>query len=193
MFGITKQGNSVCVNVHNFTPYFYVEVDTRKIKLELEDLHTIKLQLNKWSRVDGDCVRSIELVKKASVMHYQEGLGTFLKIYTVLPKYVNQLRTVFESQGYKYKETACFGQVTYESNLPYALRFMIDNEIVGMSWIRIAEKKYIHRPPDRKLSNCQIEIDVIDYNSVECLPCDGEYSSIAPLRILSFDIECSAE
>jgi len=27
---------------------------------------------------------------------------------------------------------------------------------------------------------------------VECLPCEGKYSKIAPLRILSFDIECSA-
>jgi len=25
------------------------------------------------------------------------------------------------------------------------------------------------------------------------MPCDGDYQHIAPLRILSFDIECSAE
>jgi DNA polymerase delta subunit 1 len=25
------------------------------------------------------------------------------------------------------------------------------------------------------------------------MPCEGEYSKIAPLRILSFDIECAAE
>ena len=34
---------------------------------------------------------------------------------------------------------------------------------------------------------------MVNYNSVKCLPCEGEYSKIAPLRILSFDIECSAE
>lgn len=32
-----------------------------------------------------------------------------------------------------------------------------------------------------------------NYNHVECLPCDGKYSKIAPLRILSFDIECAAQ
>jgi DNA polymerase delta subunit 1 len=35
-----------------------------------------------------------------------------------------------------------FENVTYESNLPYALRFMIDNQVVGMSWIKIPAGKY---------------------------------------------------
>ena len=29
--------------------------------------------------------------------------------------------------------------VTYESAMPYALRFMIDNEFGGMSWVRIGK------------------------------------------------------
>ena len=37
-----------------------------------------------------------------------------------------------------------------------------------------------------------IALEVNNYNDVECLPCDGKYSKIAPLRILSFDIECAA-
>jgi DNA polymerase delta subunit 1 len=86
-----------------------------------------------------------------------------------------------------------FENVTYESNLPYALRFMIDNEIVGMSWIRVRAGKYRLRERSEKNCNTQYEIDVQDFNDVECLPCDGEYSKIAPLRILSFDIECSAD
>jgi DNA polymerase elongation subunit (family B) len=28
-------------------------------------------------------------------------------------------------------------EVTYESNVLYALRFMIDNEIGGMTWVKI--------------------------------------------------------
>ena len=86
----------------------------------------------------------------------------------------------------------CLATTTYETNLPYALRFMIDNEIGGMTWIRIEKKNWVLRHQDRKASVCQIELDVDNYNNVECLPCEGEYSKIAPLRILSFDIECSA-
>jgi len=48
MFGITAKGNSVCAHVHNFTPYFYVEVDTKKAVLTPPDLLVIKNQLNTW-------------------------------------------------------------------------------------------------------------------------------------------------
>ena len=83
--------------------------------------------------------------------------------------------------------------MTYESNLPYALRFMIDNEFGGMSWVKIQASKYRLRDARGKKTHCQIEFDVFNFNDVEGLPCQGEYSKLAPLRILSFDIECSAE
>lgn len=110
-----------------------------------EDLIAIRTELNNWNKNGEICVRSIELVLKSSVMHYQSKQGTFMKIYTTLPKYVSQLRTLFENGGYTYKKHPLFYHVTYESNLPYALRFMIDNEIVGMSWIRVNAGKYTVR------------------------------------------------
>ena len=48
----------------------------------------------------------------------------------------------------------CLSQVTYESNLPYALRFMIDNEFGGMSWVRIEADKYSLRSPIGKVTHC---------------------------------------
>lgn len=54
----------------------------------------------------------------------------------MLPKSVNQLRTAFENDSFKYKKVT-FGLITFESNMPYALRFMIDNEMGGMSWLRV--------------------------------------------------------
>ena len=86
----------------------------------------------------------------------------------------------------------CINETTFESNVLYALRFMIDNEIGGMTWVTVPAKKWEIRPSEKKDSHSQIEFDVNNYNDVECLPCDGKYSKIAPLRILSFDIECAA-
>lgn len=84
-------------------------------------------------------------------------------------------------------------EITYESNMPYALRFMIDNEIGGMTWVKIEKGQWLIRPNRNQETVCQIEFDVMDFNKVECLPCEGKYSKIAPLRILSFDIECCAQ
>ena len=47
-----------------------------------------------------------------------------------------------------------FSSVTYESNLPFALRFMIDNDIVGMQWIKIPQNKYKIRTEQTKVSTC---------------------------------------
>lgn len=200
MFGVTANSNSVAMHVHNFTPYFYVKVAGR---LGAEDLPQIKDALNKFAQgaqqAEGGfgsapAVRAVELIRdKASVMHYQAEKGVFLKIYTGLPRHVNQLRTLFEQGQFSYPKgtDGMFETVTYESNLPYALRFMIDQSVVGMAWIRVKAGKY--RIKTDKLCNTQYELDVEDFNDVECLPCEGEYSKIAPLRILSFDIECSAD
>jgi hypothetical protein len=53
-----------------------------------------------------------------------------------------------------------FGAVipTFESNIAYTLRFMIDTEVVGMNWIEVPAGNYtlVHA----KKSKCQIEISV---------------------------------
>lgn len=65
--------------------------------------------------------------------------------------------------------------------------------MTGMSWLRLEGGKYLLRRDSNKQTTCQIEIEVQNYFDVISLPFEGEYSTIAPLRILSFDIECSAE
>ena len=61
----------------------------------------------------------------------------------------------------------------------------------GMSWIRIDPKDFTIRTTDQQTSTCQIEVDTT-YDKLVQLPLEGEWSKIAPLRILSFDIECSS-
>ena len=44
------------------------------------------------------------------------------------------------------------------------------------------------------MTTCQLEIDIPNFRALKChKTCEGEFSKIAPMRILSFDIECSAE
>lgn len=51
MFGVTQGQNSVAVHVHNFTPYFYVKVNTQTVSAQhfgADDLIKIKDMLNRW-------------------------------------------------------------------------------------------------------------------------------------------------
>ena len=59
-----------------------------------------------------------------------------------------------------------------------------------MNWLEIPGGKYELRGPSSKISNCQIEFDCSHSNLTSHEP-EGEWSKIAPLRILSFDIECA--
>lgn len=71
---------------------------------------------------------------------------------------------------------------------------MIDNQIVGMSWIEVKKDSYYVRQTHNHITTCQIELDIPNFKTIKChKACEGEFSRLAPMRILSFDIECSAE
>ncbi|KAH9668764.1 DNA polymerase delta catalytic subunit [Citrus sinensis] len=84
--------------------------------------------------------------------------------------------------------------MTYESNVLFALRFMIDCNIVGGNWIEVPVGKY--RKTAKTLSYCQLEFDCLypfawRYSDIISHHPEGEFSKMAPFRILSFDIECA--
>ncbi|CAG8667152.1 4956_t:CDS:2, partial [Ambispora gerdemannii] len=62
--------------------------------------------------------------------------------------------------------------------------------ITGANWIELPAKSYIILAETRKTSNCQLEVEIRHENLISHAP-DSEWSKIAPLRILSFDIECA--
>jgi DNA polymerase delta subunit 1 len=78
--------------------------------------------------------------------------------------------------------------------MPHPLRFMIDNDMGGMNWVDIHKGTYAVRPRSYKKTTNQLELDVYDYKKITYYKkCEGWASKIAPLRIMSFDIECLSE
>lgn len=49
---------------------------------------------------------------------------------------------------------------TFESNVQFTLRFMIDTKLVGMNWIEVPAGSYKLTPESKKRSHCQIELSV---------------------------------
>ncbi|TFY72913.1 hypothetical protein EVG20_g104 [Dentipellis fragilis] len=64
------------------------------------------------------------------------------------------------------------------------------DQVVGMNWIEVPAGKYALIEGNKKKSHCQIELEVKWDKFISHAP-DGQWSKIAPLRILSFDIECA--
>jgi len=67
---------------------------------------------------------------------------------------------------------------------------MVDKRMTGAAWIELKPGSYSMVPDDKKASHCQLELDAT-YESILSHAPEGEWSDIAPFRILSFDIECA--
>eukprot|EP00850_Spirogloea_muscicola_P000852 SM000003S11097 [mRNA] locus=s3:857343:865257:- [translate_table: standard] len=191
IFGVTEHGNSVCARVHGFEPYFYVrapdgfdEDDCMEFQLALEKA---MLESSKGKAAEHAHVTDVRLVQRRSVMYYTpERTAPFLRIVVATPTMVSACRGILE-RGLTVN--GCVERfLTYESNVVYALRFMVDRDIVGGNWVELPAGDYV--PVATPLSLCQIEVD-IRYDRIVSHPPEGRFARLAPFRILSFDIECA--
>ncbi|KAF5180820.1 Dna polymerase delta catalytic subunit, partial [Thalictrum thalictroides] len=193
IFGVTREGHSVCCNVHGFEPYLYMSCPPGMGPDDVSRFHrSLEARIKEDYRVKNikapQFVLRIEMVHKRSIMYYQQQQShLFLKIVVVLPKMVAICRDILEKgiqiDGFG---TKCF--LTYESNVLFALRFMIDCNIVGGNWIEVRSGKY--KKATKPMSYCQLEFDCL-YSELTSHAPEGEFSKMAPFRILSFDIECA--
>nr|GAT42941.1 predicted protein [Mycena chlorophos] len=179
LFGVTQNGNSVLAFVTGFKPYFYV---AQPRGFRADDLDPFKQHLN--GLLPSEFVLNVETVMRRSLWGYRgDDYVPFLKLTVANPKALpkrNECRYQYFQQDIPI--------ATFESNIAYTLRFMIDTKVVGMNWIEIPANKYIVK--DRPKSHCQLEISVKYQDIISHAP-EGDWASIAPLRILSFDIECA--
>nr|AAA35303.1 DNA polymerase delta [Schizosaccharomyces pombe] len=187
LFGVTDNGNSILVHVVGFLPYFYVKAPVG-FRPEMLERFTQDLDATCNGGVIDHCI--IEM--KENLYGFQGNeKSPFIKIFTTNPRILSRARNVFERGEFNFEELfpVGVGVTTFESNTQYLLRFMIDCDVVGMNWIHLPASKYQFRYQNR-VSNCQIEA-WINYKDLISLPAEGQWSKMAPLRIMSFDIECA--
>lgn len=186
MYGVTDSGHSVLAHVTDYFPYFYVALPRG---LQDSDLYGLQTHLN--SRAGGNPVTSIEVVKKRSLWGYKgEETTPFLKIWITDPKSLPSVRGLFDRGEAQYGDFFQGITSTYESNIVFTLRFMIDTNVTGMNWIEVPAGAYKLLEGNSKKSSCQIEFTVRYDKFISHAP-EGEWSRLAPLRILSFDLECA--
>ncbi|KAL7412360.1 delta DNA polymerase [Mrakia frigida] len=187
IFGVTQAGNSLLLHVNSFSPYLYVAAPRGFVN---EDCKAFTEAVNSAIN-NGRAVINTKVQMKRSLWGYKGDASVpFLKITLVDPKMVPRIRGIFERGEFQFRDMFNGPISSYESNIAYTLRFMIDNKITGMNWLEVPAKKYELRTNNRKVSRCQIELDCKAEDLISHAP-EGEWSSLAPLRILSFDIECA--
>ncbi|KAL0993510.1 hypothetical protein UPYG_G00108950 [Umbra pygmaea] len=205
MFGVTDSGNSVCCHVHGFAPYFYVPAPNGFTSGHLSEF---KRELNsavlKDMRSNKDnisvTVLAVDITRKESMYGYHgKQIADFLRITMAMPRLIAPAKRLLEL-GFKFGTFSTQQYSSYEANIDFEIRFMVDSGVVGCCWIELPKGKYRVREERSteetdhcypgKVSLCQYELDV-GWTQLISHPAEGEYQRIAPLRVLSFDIECA--
>jgi DNA polymerase delta subunit 1 len=196
MYGINAEGNSIMLHVHGFTPYLYVRAPRNFLQEHIpryrEALENrLKNSNGRFERCEHHVLGVQLLTDRRSIIGYQfSDSSLILKIHVALPTMIPTIRSMMD-KGFECPGYGSSTYQTYESNIPFTLRFMIDCDITGACWIEIPKGTYSLRGGQSKTkdSRCQIEADIC-YNSIKVHQPEGEWNKLAPIRVLSFDIEC---
>ncbi|AWP18748.1 DNA polymerase [Scophthalmus maximus] len=205
MFGVTDGGNSVCCHIHGFAPYFYVPAPSG---FKSDYLGEFKRELNsvvlKDMRSNKDnvsvTVLAVDITHKESMYGYHGKCSLdFLRITMAMPRLIAPAKRLLE-QGFKFGPFPIQSYQSYEANIDFEIRFMVDSDVVGCCWIELPKGKFRVREEKSmmhtdsvypgKESLCQYEVDV-GWTDFISHPAEGDWQRIAPLRVLSFDIECA--
>lgn len=202
MFGLTESGASVLLIIHGVLPYIYVPVPIpqkqlqnipdlcNKFRISLDSAMRSKFQSRGGTEQVSTYVQMVEIHYKQSIMRYRGAdKDPFFKVVFSIPGHVPTARSILE-EGLTIPGLGQTSFNTFESNIPFVLRFMVDHGIVGGGWIELPAKKY--ELASNTVGVTQIEAECV-YEDLIAHPADSEeYSKVAPLRVLSFDIECAA-
>jgi DNA polymerase elongation subunit (family B) len=180
MFGVTRQGQSVSLNVLNFTPFFFIKVEHSLNRVILNRLHeyivaklpyklkhslvSVKPMRRKdfWGFHNGEEFQFIRFAFKSNKA-YRAGIRVFQREVTI-PGLTPQ----------------CYQ--LYESNIDPFLRFIHLRDIAPVGWVRVEDFELNECIlPTR----CQIDIN-IQWTHIH----NAHIEQIAPIMVASFDIEC---
>ena len=183
LYGVNETGNSVAVFIHGFTAYGYFalprgyDIDASndnlgQVRQILEDNLRAKLgnQFNKGSNNGSGeepkaCLGVQCVMNKQSIMGYDPAHTKFLKIFVGMPSFIPKLKTIMEdgitlpgvtdANGEGVRESMIF--VPFECNVPYVMRYMIDKDITGASWLSLPKGTYqLRQTESEKGTHCQV-------------------------------------
>lgn len=170
LFGITKEGKSVCIEVKNFTPFFYVKYPQHWPRGYLDNF--IKEQKNKIYYKDRDHVLKHQIIEKKDAYGFNNGAKfNFIRFVFDNMKIYNRMKWNIKKND---------SVELYNSNIDPMLVFMHIRNIEASGWIKI-DKSKLKKSQVARVDLCYST----KWTNINAL----QRNEISPLKILSFDIE----
>ena len=156
-------------SLKGFTPYCYFALPPGS---KFENIHDNKTKIRMYlnQRLEGAargaklheyCLSVDYMTHYKSIMGYESPHTHFFKIMVSVPTLIPTLKRIMEEgcmdlpgvdapQGTDY--------TAFECNVPFVLRYMIDNEISGAGWLTLPKKTYQVREASESKTHCQVSV-----------------------------------
>jgi DNA polymerase elongation subunit (family B) len=192
LFGRTEDNKSVYVKINKFEPYFYTSIPNNLQKTNNKDI--IKIKMYDILKEIFNIKKKKELIDNIDIkikkLKSSEGFTNDTTFYYCKLVFNNTI--IFKKVKNIIEQDSLYKLKLYEANLLPLLRFYHLRNIGGCNWVEINNYKEIidieNESEDiKKNSYCDIELET-DWNNINGIKKDTN----APLRIASFDIECTS-
>ena len=183
VFGVSKEGYSVGLTIEDFKPYFYIDLKGVCLSNDKE-FHQIKRIINDKLGYKCDII-SIKRDTKINLYGFTNNEPKYLMKLTFdnLRSYKTAMYNLHEID-IPFKKKVKVKQ--YESNIEPMIRFMHKKNVKPSGWIELKAGKYAM---NSDILEAKTNIDLqVNWKYVKAF----DNSSIAPLVVASYDIECTS-
>ena len=186
LYGLTEEGDTVSLNVMCYTPFFMIKVFHPVTSLFLERLREYVI-MKLPASLRGSFLDAKLLKKKEFWGFHNDAKFNYVRLsfinYNTFKACIRIFQKDIQIQGVHNKPVK---YKLYESNIEPFIRFMHIKDISPSGWIRIPSKMY---DTNVSLLPTTSKIDIsCNWKHVEKM----EKDKIAPVKIASFDIECTS-
>ena len=199
MFGINEKGETCCVFVNGFKPYFYAKVAENWTQAHKSKF--MRFVQDKLGKYYENSLIGCKLIKKKKLYGFDGGKEhKFVRFEFENINAFNKAKGLWYGayvtsdngrSDRKMKEEGLIFEKTntylYEANIPPLLRFFHIQEISPSGWISLPKRKTLEKKYDTQTS-CTYEFE-ISYKDI--VPLKDKETRV-PFKICSFDIEASS-
>ena len=194
MYGVNEKGKTACINVRNYTPFFYIKVgDEWDEEEKIRFITQVKSDIGEQY---ADDIVKANLVQRKKLYGFDGGKQyNFVQLKFKNEATMKKTKGLWYSKsnpkneyrlnpnGYLFEETKT---ILYEAQIPPLLRLFHIKDISPSGWIGLPNNKTTRIT--HKSTTCNFEYS-IDYNHILSL---SNKETNVPYKICSFDIEASS-
>ncbi len=192
MFGINETGQTICLYVNDYKPFFYIMVGNDwGFDKKNEFLSHIKTKIGKYYE---SSICECKIIKRKKLYGFDGGMEhKFIMLKFNNTSAMNKVKNLYYvngktgrrllDDGYKFQDTKTY---LYEANIPPLLRYFHIKEISPSGWISIPLKRATRATINK--TSCTYEYTI---SNKDIVPLNNKETRV-PYKICSFDIEASS-